>query len=272
MAALAGTPVFSRQKEQADAARVDPVIENARRAAAAFTVSLPKYLVKRTTTRYESVRPTCPALARISDPDECGIQAIESWRQVDVITADVVTDKGREVDLNIGVNGSPATKKDLDASGSWSEGDFAGTLQAILSPASAAEFTRKHAGIIVNRPAFRYDYAIAQSHSSWHLYAGDSSYSPGYSGQIWFDRDTSRVLHVDMAAQKLPDSFPMNKIEWSVDYDFVRIFSQTHLLPRRSETKNCDRSSSICSRNTTDFQGYKEYSADSNITFDSAPK
>jgi len=245
----------------------DPIIENARKAGATFIESLPKYLTKRTTTRLESARPTCSTAQLMSDPDGCRDQAMQSWRTTDVVTADVVTDNGKEVDLNIKLNGSPATAQDVDQSGSWSQGDYAGTLQAILAPASAAKFTKQHQVTIVKRPAYRYEYSIDHPHSSWHLYAGSSSYSPAYGGEIWIDRDTSRVLRVTLSAHDVPDSFPMYRVEWSLDYDFVKIGAATPLVPTHAETLGCQRDTSICSKNSTDFQDYKEYTSDTSVSF-----
>jgi len=256
---------------QAQSADPDPVIAGARSAASAFTQSLPKYAVKRTTTRYEASPPQCSANKMLAGID-CAAPAIESWRTLDVVTADVVIEHGNEVDLNIRLNGVPATKKDVDLGGSWAEGDFTGTLEAILSPASGTRFTKKRLTEIVRRPAYRYEYSIDQAHSNWHLTVGAAMFSPGYGGVIWFDKETSRVLRVEMSARQLPKSFPMISVEWSVDYDFVKVGDASYLLPKNSETRSCQRETSVCNRNATDFRNYKEFSADSNITFDGAPR
>jgi hypothetical protein len=266
-AIIAAVAPFNCQA-QSKAADADPVIANARSAATAFIDSLPKYTVKRTTTRYESDRRACSAGAMLAGID-CDA-GTEKWRTLDIVTADVVVEHGKEVDSNIRLNGAPATQQDIDL-GSWAVGDFTGTLQAILSPASAARFMNKRSTTLLKRPAYRYDYSIDQPHSSWHLDIGTAILTPGYGGSIWFDKETSRVLRVEMSARALPVSFPANRVEWTVDYDFVNVAGGTYLLPKDSETRNCQRETSVCERNATEFKNYKEFSADSNITFD-APK
>ena len=94
-------------------------------------------------------------------------EAAGKWRQLDVVTADVVAEHGTEVLMNVQLNGKPA--KDVQKSGSWSAGEFSSALQAILSPESAAVFTSQRATTLLNRPAYHFDYAIDQPHSSWHL-------------------------------------------------------------------------------------------------------
>jgi hypothetical protein len=235
------------------AATNDPVIDKARETAFEFTETLPDYIVKQYTTRYES------ANAKRIDT---------TWQPLDVVSADVITENGKERYENILRNGKPT--KDVEKSGSWSEGEFASTLQAILSPASDALFTNKKSTTIENRPAWRYAYMIEQPRSSWQVYAGGSRYRPAYGGSIWIDKETSRVLRIEMDARKIPDEFPLDHIESAVDYGFVTIGTKKFLLPTHSESLSCNRGTTECTRNSIDFRNYRRYGADSSITFDSA--
>jgi len=234
------------------AATNDPVIDKARETAFEFTETLPNYIVKQYTTRYES------ADAR---------RVNTSWQPLDVVTADVITENGKERYENILRNGKPV--KDVEQSGSWSEGEFASTLQAILSPASDALFTNKKSATIENRAAWRYDYMIEQPRSSWQVYAGGSRYRPAYGGAIWIDKESSRVLRIEMDARKIPNEFPLDHIESEVDYGFVTIDTKKYVLPTHSESLSCNRGTTECTRNAIDFRNYKKYGADSSVTFDS---
>ncbi len=191
-----------------------------------------------------------------------------SWQAIDIVTADVIAENGKESYKNILVNGKAT--KDVEKTGSWSEGEFASTLQAILSPTSDALFTGKRSTTIINRPAFRYDYSIEQPRSTWRVEAGGSSYRPAYGGAIWIDKETSRVLRIEMSARKMPRDFPLDSVESAVDYDFVLIGDKKYLLPTHSEALSCVRGTSECSRNVIDFRNYKKYGADTNITFGGA--
>jgi len=155
--------------------------------------------------------------------------------------------------------------------GSWSTGEFASTLQAILSPASDALFTKKRSTSLENRPAWRYDFMIEQPRSSWQVYAGGSRYRPAYGGTIWIDKETSRVLRIEMDARNIPNEFPLDHVESAVDYSFVNIGAKKYLLPTHSESLSCNRGTTECTRNSIDFRNYKKYGAESNVTFDSPP-
>lgn len=237
------------------AATDDPIIDETREEAFAFTESLPNYIVKQFTTRYQS---------------DSASRGRTSWQALDIVTADVVAENGKESYRNLMVNGKPS--KNVQQTGSWSEGEFSSTLQAILSPASDALFTNKRSTTIVNRPAYRYDYSIQQPRSSWLVEASGSRYRPAYGGAIWIDKETSRVLRIEMSARNIPREFPLDQVESTVDYDFVLIGDKKFLLPTHSEALSCERGTSACTRNVIDFRNYKKFGADENITFEDTVK
>jgi hypothetical protein len=233
----------------------DENIDKARDAAFSFTETLPNYVVKQYTTRYETV------LSRAGK---------KQWQALDNVTADVVEQDGVEQYKNILVNGKPP-KEDVEKTGSWSKGEFSSLQLDILSPTSAADFHSKRATTIVNRSAFRYDFRVEQPNSHWHVESDGHSYSPGYTGSIWLDKETSRVLRIELQAQGLPGDFPLDQVESAVDYDFVLIGESKYLLPTHSEALSCarvsGRSISGCSRNVIEFRNYRKFSADTSITF-----
>jgi hypothetical protein len=229
----------------------DDVIDQTRMAAYSFTESLPDYIVKQLTTRYQS---------------DSASRGRTSWQARDLVTADVVYLNGKENYMNVMVNGRPT--RDASQNGSWSEGEFASSLQALLSPYSATDFRNKRASTIVNRPAYKYDYSIEQPHSAWRIQTEGQNYQPAYSGSIWIDKETFRVLRIEMAARNMPRSFPIDTTESSIDYDFVLIGEKKYLLPVHSESLSCWRGTAQCSRNVIEFRNYKKYTADSSITFD----
>jgi hypothetical protein len=233
----------------------DPIIDQTREEAFAFTETLPNYVVKQYTTRYQS---------------DSANRGHTSWQALDIITADVVAENGKETYKNLMLNGKPT--KDVDKTGSWSEGEFASTLQALLSPASDARFTNKRATTIVNRAAYRYDYSIEQPRSNWLVEAEGSRYRPAYGGAIWIDKETSRVLRIEMSAHNMPRDFPLDQVESTVDYDFVPIGDKKYLLPTHSEALSCLRGTSECTRNVIEFRNYRKFGADESITFEDTVK
>ncbi len=230
----------------------DPVIDMATEAAFSFSETLPNYVVKQFTTRYET------GAAR-------GGQT--SWSALDTVTADVISEKGKESYRNLLIDGK-APKEAIEKSGTWSTGEFSSVLLDILQPQTDTEFHNKRATTIVNRSAFRYDFSVEQGNSHWSIQSAGQSYKPEYTGAIWIDKENYRVLRIEMSARNMPKGFPLDTVESAVDYDYVMISADKYLLPVHAEALSCDRGTSDCSRNVIEFRNYRKFGADSSITFD----
>ncbi len=245
------SPSGERGRQYSRNADEDPIIAQAREEAFSFSETLPNYVVKQYTTRYAT-------------PAARGGRT--SWQAIDTVTADVVSEDGKESYKNVLVNGRPP-KEAVEKTGAWSTGEFSSMLQDILSPATAADFRNKHTTAIVNRAAFRYDFTVEQRNSHWDVHSEAEAYSPGYSGAIWIDKTSSRVLRIEISAEKIPSAFPLDTVESAIDYDFVLIGDTKYLLPVHSEALSCVRGTGDCTRNVIDFRNYKKFGAETNITF-----
>jgi hypothetical protein len=231
----------------------DPIVDKAREAAYEYSETLPNFVVKQFTTRFDA------ELTRGAQP---------SWRALDTVSADVVSENGAESYKNIQINGK-ASKQDIEKTGTWSTGEYSSVLLDLFSTATHADFHGKRATRIANREAYRYDYSVDQEDSHWEVSAPSGTYKPEYSGSIWIDKENFRTLRVEMAARNLPKTFSLDTVESAVDYDFVPIGDSKFLLPVHSEILDCQRGTSYCTRNVIDFRNYKKFTADTSITFDS---
>jgi hypothetical protein len=242
----------SGNMRQRMAASGDPVIDQAREEAFSFTETLPNYVVKQYTTRYAA------QVARGSQT---------AWQALDHVTADVIAEDGTEKYKNILVNGQPP-RVDVEKTGSWTRGEFSSLQLDVLSPNTNARFHGKQATTIVNRAAFLYDFSVERPNSHWHIEAEGQSDQPAYTGSIWIDKENYRVLRIELSAQNLPRTFPLDTVESAVDYDYVVIGEGRYLLPVHSEALSCAHGASGCTRNVIEFRNYKKFAADSSITFD----
>lgn len=227
----------------------DPFIEQTRVAVAHFTDSLPAYQVQQFTTRFQSSTPKA------------------SWQAQDVVAADVVYQNGHEKYRNIKVNNRESKKSMEELGGSWSTGEFASTISDVFSPYTQADFRFRRTETIVNRKARVFEYKVARENSHWTVLTTSQSYKPGYKGKVWIDEETHLVLRLEMEAYGLPEDFPMDHVEMTLDYDFVRLNGPSFLLPVESNNLSCQRGTPYCSKNTTEFRNYKKYGSESTITF-----
>jgi hypothetical protein len=229
----------------------DPRIEKAREAAANFTESLPNYVCQEQMARFGSQT------------------HIVNWQPIDIVSTEVVYENGKERYRNVAVNGKATKKKMEELGGSWSTGEFGTVLMDVLSPATAADFRFRRRTRIDNREAYVFDLDVDHEHSHWHIEAPSQFVLPAYRGSIWIDKETSRVLRIEMQAYQLPEEFPFDKVESATDYEFVRIGGDREfLLPVHAETLTCERGTNNCSRNVIDFRNYHKYSGEAEIKFE----
>jgi hypothetical protein len=256
---IASTPAGSRSSIEGRVAvgdesiffnKVDPIIAAAREAADVFSENLPNFVVQQYTTRHVST--TFPP----------------QWRAVDIVGAEVAVVNGVEEYRNITVNGK-SSKRPVEKTGAWSTGEFVTTLQDILSPMTGAAFVKRREERIAGRMAMVYDLTVAQQNSNWKIIPEHGpSYEPAYKGSIWIDKETHRVLRIEQQSLSMPSDFPFDKAEAILDYDFVRIEGDMHLLPVRSENLLCERGTQQCSRNEIEFRNYRKFTAESIIEFE----
>ncbi len=229
---------------------VDQVISDARDASADYNADLPNFLVKQVTTRYRSW------------------MGPRNWQPVDVVTADVAVVNGQEQYKNVLVNGH-APQGPIEKSGAWSTGEFAVTLEDILSPGTNAAFTAHGSDTVANRDAWVYDLSVTHERSHWTIVADNGDkYNPAYTGTIWIDKETRRVLRIEEHAGALPSTFIYNKATSTVEYGFVSIEGKQYLLPVSSANSACFTGSSNCVRNELNFRDYRKFTADSDIKYD----
>jgi hypothetical protein len=225
----------------------DPQIPKAREAAKEFTASLPNYLVRQHTTRYWS--------------DTAKVD----WRPLDVLSLTVVYEGGKESYRNVRLN-NKLTTKPLDAlSGTVSQGEFGSTLADLLSNATNADFRRRGTAQIGTHSAWRFDFKVELDNSHWTIKTGSQSIRPAYKGTIWVERDTARVLRIEMQAQNLPGDYPLDVTEWVVEYDSVKLGTREFLVPVKAEVLACWRGSARCSRNATEFRNYQRFTGESDL-------
>jgi len=223
-------------------------IEKAKQASEDFLTGLPNYVCQQFTTRYVSE-------GHVTD-----------WKAVDVVSADVIYENGKERYEHLAIDGK-AVKKSIEETGAWSTGEFGTVLADLFSPATAAEFKFAGNRTIRRQPAVLYDFDVTHPHSHWKIQVPGQAIMPAYHGSVWISKDTGRVLRIEMQAAKIQVDFPDDTTEMALDYDYASLETQKYLLPAKAEILSCQRGSSMCQRNVIEFRNYHKYAGESTITF-----
>lgn len=223
-----------------------PLIDRARVAALQFSAKLPNFVCQEYMARFtrQGRGPKVPQ---------------------DIISAELVYEDGRETYRNVKVN-NRATNKSLDQiDGAWSTGEFASALLDLFDPASKARFSAGRASAASGISAQAYDFQVQAANSHWRLSVPSQSVVTDYTGTIWVDPNTARVLRIEMQARNIPRDFPIDTVESAIDYSYVTIEGKSYLLPVRAESLGCERGSSYCTDNVIDFRNYHEFKGSGKI-------
>ncbi len=227
----------------------DELVDRTKEWSLSFTNGLPNFVCQQDTARY------------VERSRSAG------WEPVDVVTAKVVYEDGREQYKEITVGGKRTNKTMLELGGSTSTGEFASTLRSLFSEASRADFKLYQTTHVGENAASIYDFKVALRNSDWFITVGGQTLTPAYSGSVWIDKSTAQVRRIEMQADNIPKDFPLDSMEWAVDYDEVSLGTAKFLLPVHAENLGCWRGSPICTKNAIDFRDYHKYSGESTITF-----
>ena len=228
----------------------DPMLARARAVAMAFTQTLPNFEVQQITTRYQSA------------------DSGRNWKAEDTVTADVAYRGGKEDYKNIKINNRLVNKDMMDIPGARSTGEFGTTLVSLFSPSSRTQFKKLRDTTIGNRTAVSYSYVVARPNSDYRILWGSQYIVPGYSGRVWIDKDTARVLRIEIQADAIPAEFPLDKVEAVIDYGPERMGTESYIVPLAAENLSCLRGTAFCGRNAISWRNYRLFKGEATITFE----
>jgi hypothetical protein len=224
-------------------------ILKAREVAATFLEGLPNYFCQEVTTRYVSET------------------RVPSWNVVDVVSAAVVYEDGKESYRNVTINGKPS-KKPPEESGAWSTGEFGTILAALFSPFTDGKFKYMEDATIAHQQASVYNFQVERLRSTWTIHVPSQYIVPAHKGSVWIDKQSAHTLRIEMQAKDVPAEFPLISAESAVDYDYVSLGTpEKFLLPVHAEVLSCVRGSNQCEKNVIDFRNYHKFSGESTIKF-----
>src|SRR5262245_7961215 len=175
-----------------------PLLEQARRHALEFAEELPNFIVTQIVTRY------------VRAPEK------KDWQLNDKLEIEVTyrVGKGEEFKL-LRVNGAAARESYEHIAGSTSTGEFGSLLAGLFLPQSKAEFKEVKRETFQGRSTVVYDFKVRRANSTNSVSDKSSGAQTvaGYSGSVWIDTETKRVLRVEESHDEIPAGFPVTLSE-----------------------------------------------------------
>jgi hypothetical protein len=225
----------------------DPFIEETRKVVRDYLDELPDFICQQDIQRY-------------FDYDGSG-----AWEKADKLVYELTYNRKRESYKPINSVGRPVTRPLDDVKGAYSTGDFASGLASLFDLETKAVFKPAGKERLGNHQALIYDFTVPKESSKLVLKAeGADPLIVGYSGTVWIDVETKKVLRIDQAIDDLPKSNPVTHSESSVDYDIIKLrgLDVDFLLPTRAEFIIADRRQKRYFRNLIHFKFYRKFETD----------
>lgn len=236
-------------------AEQERILAEARRNALEYTQQLPDFLCLQITRRFI---------------DPSGLEM--DWLQYDEVKSRVSYVEGHENYELVSVNNQVTERSMDELGGATSTGEFGSLLKELFEPRTAAQFSWARHSLLRARPVYVFAFQVPRSRSKWRLTFTATREAPGnqivtaYSGLVYVDKETERTLRIKMDAVDVPATFPIQQASTRLDYDYIDISTQPHLLPLKAEVRM--RAGRELSRNDVEFRLYRKFTADATISFD----
>jgi hypothetical protein len=265
--------LLRRTLEEAERRRLNPkeaalppeadgiaLLEKTRAATLAAVEKMPDFLVKQQITRSQAFGST------------------NNWSVYDRLTIAVsYRASGGEQYKLLAVNGmqpDTETREGSDYSGklggTTSTGEYVSILSELFNPARKAKFKLVDTDLLRNRPTLVYEFEVKRESSAQTIKtsgAVEATVVTGYHGRLWIDREKNRVLRLEDISSEIPNDFPVTAASSAIDYDWVTINEEQHLLPSRTIVQLTSREGSrmVQTRNDILFKGYRKFGSELKI-------
>ncbi len=200
-----------------------------------------------------------------------------------VITAQVTFEKGLEHYSRVMIDGRPARVSSITENlpsnlQLSSTGEFGPALVNFFQVPGAVQFKFLKFSMLRGIPVAAYEFNVpVEKNSFWILRFPDGrTLKPGYTGQIWLDKQNGYLLREEMEPVNLPPGTDMTSVKTAIDYAMTAVGDAgTFLLPVKSQSTVCNQGvygMGACTTNTLAFHGYRKFGATTRIlTSDSQP-
>jgi hypothetical protein len=230
-------------------AEQDKLLDLMRQYAEQYVSNLPNFICVQVTSQYQ------------------GNKKGKHWHRGDTLTAKLTYAQGHEHRALYLVNDKPIRPGRRP----WrtplvTEGEFGTLLERVLGPDNGAIFTWARWETIRNKRAAVFDYTVDQAHSSLSLsLSGYVKATVPYTGSVYADPDTGAIWRITDSANEIPPELQTESIRTTIDYAEATIGDAKYLLPLEATVSMQTDRNQV--RNEIQFQHYRKFETDSNITF-----
>jgi hypothetical protein len=246
---------FAQEPAPPSADTQSRTLESARFVALRYAQSLPDFLCSQIVRRYHP-------------------RGQSDWKLQDTLLIRLAYVNNHEDYQLAAINGRPTTRDYKTLEGATSTGEFGSLLRRIFHPDSHTEFQWDHWADLRGRRVLVFAFHVPIAYSRHGLAVNTRAgmlhrVMVSDRGHVSIDAETFQTLRILSHSEQIPDTFEITAESTTVDYDYLDIDGHRHLLPLHAEVLMSTRR--IHARNLIQFTGYRQFSANSTITFDTPP-
>ncbi|MBV9611610.1 MAG: VWA domain-containing protein [Acidobacteriaceae bacterium] len=247
---FAAVPQLLAHAQRPGGSEIQAILKGARARVEDYKKSLPNFVCMTVTKRF--VDPTGHGAWKARD------SFVHLLRYVD----------GRETTVLLDVDGHRPTGSDTDTQGANVKGEFGELLSMVVAEKAKAHIEWQGQADISGARTHVFRFGVSRPDSMYQVIIGatGTGYATvaAYRALVYIDTNTLAVRRISVEAEDLPKDFHIRESAISVDYDYVPIGGQQHLLPLRA-TLFVRQGARYLRRNEIDFQNYRKYGAESTL-------
>ena len=233
-------------------AEASALIARSRQKAHDYAASLPDFVATEIIHRYT------------------GSEAVKGfWSPTDTLTIQLRYFQHKEDHKLTLIDGKPTRQTFETLEGTIGSGEFGTTLGAVFDAASQTSFHWQSWKNLRKRRVAVFEYVVNGPHSRYRLGTTADGRTVEadvtFHGVLEIDAETGEVLHLEYAADHIPEALHLRYAGTTVDYDFADIGGREYLLPGHSQTEMRGPAESM--KNIVEFRDYHKFAADSTVDF-----
>ncbi|MBZ5606329.1 MAG: hypothetical protein LAO79_28910 [Acidobacteriia bacterium] len=186
---------------------------------------------------------------------------------LDILRLEVALVDGKEMFGWPGAKNFQDTElRNIVTTGTFGNGNFALHARSIFAGGNA---TFDYRG--VEEEGLRYDFHVPLLLSGYKIRVESAEAVVAYHGSIWADPDSLDVRRLEVIGEDIPLRLGLSAVSDRMEYAHAKIGDGDFLLPGSSELTMTDLNGSE-RRNRVRFSSCRQFSGESVLTFDDAPK
>ncbi len=200
---------------------------------------------------------------RVAGPTNAGNRTLPTLTEIEEQLT-FVDDK--EIRRIMRIDGDPASEEPGSRPKGFSYGEFGNVLDTIFEPATGADIRWERAGTLDNRKVDVLAYRVPQS-SGYLLMGMKTSVKVPFEGFVYADAQTHAVLRMQVKCTLIPDQFPIQSVDLTLDYKAAQVAGREFILPSHLVLHYVDHEDDRQHTNDGRYSAYRRFSADATLQF-----